>query len=122
MSGSPRRTPGASSDAATDRRWTTASSEPSDTSVADMLNERLLLYTDGLIDARHRDGRMFTITGLGEFMEREAAAGQTAPETLRRLRHAIVDRQPGQLEDDATAVLVEWHRGAEADLLPRTAR
>jgi serine phosphatase RsbU (regulator of sigma subunit) len=87
-----------------------------------MLNERLLLYTDGLIDARHRDGRMFTITGLGEFIEREAAAGQTAPETLRRLRHAIVDRQPGQLEDDATAVLVEWHRGAEADLLPRTAR
>jgi hypothetical protein len=44
------------------------------------------------------------------------------PETLRRLRHAIVDRQPGQLKDDATAVLVEWHRGAEADLLPRTAR
>jgi len=82
----------------------------------------LLLYTDGLTEARHRDGRMFTITGLGEFIEREAAAGQTAPETLRRLRHAIVDRQPGQLEDDATAVLVEWHRGAEADLLPRTAR
>jgi hypothetical protein len=81
----------------------------------------LLLYTDGLTEARHRDGRMFTITGLGEFIEREAAAGQTAPETLRRLRHAIVDRQPGQLEDDATAVLVEWHRGAEADLLPRTA-
>jgi hypothetical protein len=82
----------------------------------------LLLYTDGLTEARHRDGRMFTMTGLGEFIEREAAAGQTAPETLRRLRHAIVDRQPGQLEDDATAVLVEWHRGAEAELLPRTAR
>lgn len=82
----------------------------------------LLLYTDGLTEARHRDGRMFTITGLGEFIEREAAAGQTVPETLRRLRHAIVDRQPGQLEDDATAVLVKWHRGAEADLLPRTAR
>ena len=65
---------------------------------------------------------MFTITGLSEFIERDAAAGQTAPETLRRLRHAIVDRQPGQLKDDATAVLVEWHRGAEADLLPRTAR
>ena len=82
----------------------------------------LLLYTDGLTEARHRDGRMFTITGLGEFIEREAAAGQTAPETLRRLRHAIIDSQPGPLEDDATAVLVEWHRGAEADLLPRTAR
>ena len=81
----------------------------------------LLLYTDGLTEARHPDGQLFTVLGLGEFIEREAAAGQTAPETLRRLRHAIVDRQPGQLKDDATAVLVEWRRGAEADLLPQTA-
>ena len=80
----------------------------------------LLLYTDGLTEARHADGQMCR-PGLGEFIEREAAAGQTAPETLRRLRHAIVDRQPGQLKDDATAVLVEWRRGAEADLIPQTA-
>jgi Stage II sporulation protein E (SpoIIE) len=82
----------------------------------------LLLYTDGLTEARHPDGQMFTVAGLAEFIEREAAAGQIAPETLRRLRHAIVDRQPGQLKDDATAVLIEWRRGAEADLLPPTAR
>jgi hypothetical protein len=81
----------------------------------------LLLYTDGLTEARHPNGQMFTIAGLGEFVEREAAGGQTAPETLRRLRHAIVDRQPGQLADDATAVLVEWRRGGEVDLLPQTA-
>jgi stage II sporulation SpoE-like protein len=81
----------------------------------------LLLYTDGLTEARHPDGQLFTLLGLGDFIEREAAAGQTAPETLRRLRHAIVDRQPGQLRDDATAVLVEWRRGAEADLLPQKA-
>jgi Stage II sporulation protein E (SpoIIE) len=82
----------------------------------------LLLYTDGLTEARHPDGQMFTVAGLGEFIEREAAAGQIAPETLRRLRHAIVDRQPGPLRDDATAVLVEWHRGSESHLLPETAR
>jgi hypothetical protein len=82
----------------------------------------LLLYTDGLTEARHPDGQMFTVAGLGEFIEREAAAGQSAPETLRRLRHAIVDRQPGQFKDDATAVLVEWRRGTEGDLLPQTAR
>jgi hypothetical protein len=82
----------------------------------------LLLYTDGLTEARHPDGQMFTVAGLGEFIEREAAAGQIAPETLRRLRHAIVDRQPGALRDDATAVLVEWRRGTESDLLPRTAQ
>jgi Stage II sporulation protein E (SpoIIE) len=96
---------------------------PSPTVVQESLQpgDLLLLYTDGLTEARHPDGQMFTVLGLGEFIEREAAAGQTAPETLRRLRHAIVDRQPGQLKDDATAVLVEWRRGAEIDLLPQTA-
>lgn len=82
----------------------------------------LLLYTDGLTEARQRNGELFTVPGLGQFVEREAAAGQTAPETLRRLRQAIVERQAGQLKDDATAVLVEWRRGGEADLLPPTAR
>jgi serine/threonine protein phosphatase PrpC len=83
----------------------------------------LLLYTDGLTEARHPDGQRFTLAGLGAFIEREAAAGQTAPETLRRLRQATVDRQPEQqLKDDATAVLVEWRRGSESDLLPQTAR
>jgi serine/threonine protein phosphatase PrpC len=82
----------------------------------------LLLYTDGLTEARQRNGEMFTLHGLGEFVEREAAAGQTAPETLRRLRQAIVERQAGELKDDATAVLVEWRRGGETDLLPPTAR
>lgn len=62
----------------------------------------LLLYTDGLTEARHPDGQIFTVAGPAEFIEREAAAGRTAPETLRRLGHAIVDRQPGQLKDDAT--------------------
>jgi hypothetical protein len=81
----------------------------------------LLFYTDGLTEARHPNGQLFTLGGLGQFIEREAAAGQTAPETLRRLRHAIVEQQQGQFKDDATAVLVEWRRGAEADLLPRTA-
>jgi hypothetical protein len=82
----------------------------------------LLLYTDGLTEARQRNGEMFTVPGLGQFVEREAAAGQTAPETLRRLRQTIVERQAGELKDDATAVLVEWRRGGEADLLPATAR
>jgi serine phosphatase RsbU (regulator of sigma subunit) len=81
-----------------------------------------LLYTDGLTEARQRNGEMFTVPGLGQFVEREAAAGQTAPETLRRLRQTIVERRAGELKDDATAVLVEWRRGGETDLLPATAR
>jgi serine/threonine protein phosphatase PrpC len=80
----------------------------------------LLLYTDGLTDARDPDGRLFGVEGLSRFIEREAAAGQTTPETLRRLRHAIIDSAHATLRDDATALLVEWNRGGERALLPAT--
>ena len=39
---------------------------------------------------------------------------------LRRLRHAILNHQGGQLQDDATVLLVEWRRDTELDLLPGT--
>jgi serine/threonine protein phosphatase PrpC len=80
----------------------------------------LLLYTDGLPEARDRDGQWFTIERLSEFIEREAAAGQTAPETLRRLRHAIIGAGETKLRDDATALLLEWKGNREAALLPET--
>ena len=79
----------------------------------------LLLYTDGLTEARDRDGTMLTLDKLSEFIEREASAGQTTPETLRRLRHAIIAGDRGRLRDDATAMLLEWRRGGERDLVPQ---
>jgi hypothetical protein len=45
---------------------------------------------------------------------REDAAGQPAPETMRRLMHAILAHQDGELQDDATAMLVEWQGGGAA--------
>jgi hypothetical protein len=80
----------------------------------------VLFYSDGLTEARRPDGRPFTTEGLSAFIDREAASGHPAPETLRRLRHAIVAEQPGTLKDDATALLVEWNSGREAQLLPPT--
>ncbi len=82
--------------------------------------DMVLLYTDGLTEARRPDGELFSIERLSEFIEREAASGQGAPETLRRLRDAIIERRAGALNDDATAVLVEWRRGTERLLLPDT--
>jgi len=82
--------------------------------------DQLLFYTDGLTEARDPDGEMFTIERLGEFIAREAAAGQTAPETLRRLRHAVIGREAAELRDDATALLIEWRRNREATLVPQT--
>ena len=82
--------------------------------------DRVLLYTDGLPEARQPDGSFFGVERLAEFIERAAAAGYAAPETLRRLRHAVLQHQDGRLQDDASALLVEWQRGAEAPLLPQT--
>ncbi len=80
--------------------------------------DMVLLYTDGLTEARRPDRELFTVERLGEFIEREAASGHTAPETLRRLRDAIIGRGEGTLHDDATALLVEWRRETQ-DLLPQ---
>ena len=82
--------------------------------------DQVLFYTDGLIEARTEEGRFFTAERLAEFFERQAAAGLPAPETLRRLRNAVMTHQNGQLQDDATALLVDWRSGNEQTLLPQT--
>jgi serine/threonine protein phosphatase PrpC len=80
--------------------------------------DMLLLYTDGLTEAHSTDGHRFSLEHISQFIEREVAAEQTAPETLRRIRHAIIGRERASLRDDATALLVEWRSGNEYKLLP----
>jgi phosphoserine phosphatase RsbU/P len=70
--------------------------------------DRLLFYTDGITEARDPDGEFFGLSRLLDLAERHAAAGLSAPETLRRLSHAVLDHQHGQLDDDATLMIVEW--------------
>ena len=82
--------------------------------------DSLLLYTDGLTEARRPGGDFLTEAGLAEFVQREAAALLPSPETLRRLRLAILAHQQGVLDDDATALLVDWRRGGERLLVPET--
>jgi serine phosphatase RsbU (regulator of sigma subunit) len=80
----------------------------------------LLAYTDGLTEARRPDGALFTVERLGEFIERQASTGQPAPEVLRGLREAIIERREGALRDDATALLIEWRGEGQWKLLPPT--
>ena len=42
--------------------------------------DMVLLYTDGLTEARRPGGELFTVERLGRFIEREAASGLAAPE------------------------------------------
>jgi len=73
--------------------------------------DAVLLYTDGVTEARAPDGELFGTERLADLLEREAASGQTAEELLRRLVQAVLDHQEGGLRDDATLLLVQWTGG-----------
>ena len=70
--------------------------------------DRLLLYTDGVTEGRAHDGTPFGLRRLADFTVRHSSTSLPAPETMRRLNHAILSYQHGRLSDDATAVLIEW--------------
>ena len=74
--------------------------------------DRLLLYTDGVVEARSADGQFFGLDGLTDLVIRQSAAGLPVPETLRVLGHAILDHHDGELRDDATTLFVEWSGAA----------
>jgi len=80
--------------------------------------DRLLLYTDGVIEARDADGEFFGISRLVDLVSREGASGRPAAETLRRLNLAILAHQAGLLQDDATTLLVEWSSADARNVQP----
>lgn len=73
--------------------------------------DRLFFYTDGVTDARNRDGEFFGLERLVDLAERHAAGGLPPAETLRRLTREVLEHQEGTLVDDATLMIVEWHPG-----------
>jgi phosphoserine phosphatase RsbU/P len=74
--------------------------------------DRLLLYTDGVTDARDNAGELFGTDRLVDLAERSAVDELPAPETLRRLAHSVMQHQGGLPTDDATIMLVEWSEKA----------
>jgi serine phosphatase RsbU (regulator of sigma subunit) len=76
--------------------------------------DAVLLYTDGVIEARTPTGEEFGLDRLRDLLEREASSGRMGEELLRRLVRAVLDHQVTELRDDATLMLVQW-LGADAD-------
>ncbi|WP_107660566.1 PP2C family protein-serine/threonine phosphatase [Nocardia suismassiliense] len=68
----------------------------------------IVLYTDGITEARNSSGEFFGEGRLVDFLRREAAAGHPPPETARRLIHAVLAHQENMLQDDATVLLARW--------------
>lgn len=78
----------------------------------------VLFLTDGVIEARSPDGEFFGVDRLVDLATRSLAGDLPAPETMRRLVHALLEHQQGQLTDDATLLLLQWS-GDEQRLLPQ---
>ncbi|MEV0213752.1 PP2C family protein-serine/threonine phosphatase [Micromonospora sp. NPDC050695] len=70
--------------------------------------DRILAYTDGITDARSAGGERFGLDRLVDFVNRALNDGLPSPETMRRLVRAVVSYQDDELDDDATAVFLEW--------------
>ncbi len=77
-----------------------------------------MLYTDGVTEARDTHGEQFGTHRLINHVERHAAAGLPAPETLRRLARAIASHHDGPAADDTTLLLAEWSPTVVGRLLP----
>jgi phosphoserine phosphatase RsbU/P len=81
----------------------------------------LLMHSDGVVEARDAHGAEFGVERLVELAEYAAADRLPAPETLRRLTRAVREHRSGELQDDATLMLVEWSGSAGAQLVPYSA-
>ncbi|GGP64811.1 PP2C family protein-serine/threonine phosphatase [Saccharothrix coeruleofusca] len=80
--------------------------------------DRVLFYSDGVTEARSPQGEFFGLERLVDLTERHEQAGLPAPETLRRVVHAVLEHQRGRLQDDATLLVLEWTTTEQATLLP----
>jgi sigma-B regulation protein RsbU (phosphoserine phosphatase) len=76
------------------------------------VGDRLLLYTDGVVEARAHDGTRFGVDRLVALAEEGEQDALPVPETLRRLALAVARHQDGPPRDDATLMLMHWSRTA----------
>lgn len=70
--------------------------------------DRLLFYSDGVIEARPASGDEFGIGRLVERFERHLSDRLVAAETLRRIVTEVLGHRGAPLQDDASLMLIEW--------------
>jgi serine phosphatase RsbU (regulator of sigma subunit) len=79
--------------------------------------DRVLLFTDGVVEERLDGGEQFGEDRLREVIEATSAEHLAAAETVRRLSHALMAARRGRTSDDASLLVVEWKAPPRADEL-----
>lgn len=69
----------------------------------------LFFYTDGVIEARDRNGRQFGEDAMRDVLMERVTLGELPAEILRGLMRAVIEHQHERLRDDATAMLLGMH-------------
>lgn len=88
--------------------WTDPTQSPQLSSEQLQPRDHLLVYTDGMVEARSDTDEPFGLDRLIGIVERSLAAGASPPETLRRVTTLLLEHHPAHLNDDASLLLVEW--------------
>jgi len=78
----------------------------------------VILYSDGMVEARSPEGEFFGVDRMVDLVSRNLAAGLPAPETMRRIVRALLDHHQGQLVDDASLLIIEWRSDDQRSLVP----
>lgn len=78
--------------------------------------DRVLCYTDGVIEERNLAGEIFGEDRLIDCINNMQPVEEGLRGELRRLSHTLKDQRGGHTSDDATLFLIEW-RGGAADHL-----
>ncbi|MBO3093345.1 PP2C family protein-serine/threonine phosphatase [Cellulomonas dongxiuzhuiae] len=84
-------------------------------------DDTVVLYTDGVTDARDQERQEFGVARLVDTLQRGAAEHLPLPEVVRRVSQAIRKHQHGVLQDDATLLLVQWTTEGQDALDPEPA-
>ena len=74
--------------------------------------DRVLFFTDGIIEERMTSGELFGEGRLIDQLERAEQAGGPVQQTVRQFSHALMGERGGATSDDATLFLLEWRAGA----------
>lgn len=74
--------------------------------------DRVLFYTDGVVEEHQAGGEQFGEQRLLDTIERIGPTSGAVRQTVRNLSHALMRERGGTTTDDASLFLVEWRGGA----------